>query len=47
MGRLEDARRIVAEASLVNPRWPTFLERVAASGAQPELADPIRRLLGG
>jgi len=38
---------MVADASKANPRWPTFLERVAASGAQPELTDPIRRLLGG
>ena len=47
MGRLDDARQMVAGASKANPRWPTFLERVAASGAQPELTDPIRRLLGG
>jgi len=47
MGRLDDARRMLAQASAANPRWPLFLERFAASGAQPELEEPARRLLGG
>ena len=46
MGRLDDARRMLAEASAANPRWRVFLERFAASGAQPELVEPARRLLG-
>ncbi|HEX5825520.1 MAG TPA: DUF1028 domain-containing protein [Candidatus Limnocylindrales bacterium] len=47
MGRLDEGRRVLAEASKVNPRWPVFVERFAASGAQPELVEPARRLLGG
>jgi hypothetical protein len=47
MGRPDDARGLYAEATRTNPRWSAFLERFAASGAQPELAEPARRLLGG
>jgi uncharacterized Ntn-hydrolase superfamily protein len=46
MGRLEEARRLLAEATESNPRWPEFLERFAGSEAQPELVEPTRRLLG-
>jgi uncharacterized Ntn-hydrolase superfamily protein len=46
MGRLDDARRLLAEATRSNPRWPEFVERFAASGAQPALVEPARRLLG-
>ena len=45
MGQLDEARRLLAEATRTNPRWPDFLERFAASNAQPELAEPARRLL--
>ncbi len=47
MGRVEQARGLLAEATKANPRWPLFVERFAASGAQPELVDPARRLLDG
>jgi uncharacterized Ntn-hydrolase superfamily protein len=47
MDRLDDARGVLTEATRANPRWPLFLERFAASGAQPELVEPARRLLGG
>jgi hypothetical protein len=45
MGQLDEARRLLAEATRTNPRWPEFLERFATSNAQPELAEPARRLL--
>jgi hypothetical protein len=47
MGRPDDARGLFVEATRTNPRWSTFLERFAASGAQPGRAEPARRLLGG
>jgi uncharacterized Ntn-hydrolase superfamily protein len=46
MGRLDDGRRLLADATAKNPRWPEFLDRFAASEAQPELSEPARRLLG-
>jgi uncharacterized Ntn-hydrolase superfamily protein len=45
-GQLEEARRILAHATARNPRWPTFIERFAASGAQPDFVHPARLLLG-
>jgi hypothetical protein len=35
----------LAAASAANARWPEFIRRFAASGAQPELAEPAARLL--
>jgi uncharacterized Ntn-hydrolase superfamily protein len=46
MGRLDEARLLLAEATERNRRWPEFLERFAGSEAQPELVEPARRLLG-
>ena len=40
------ARALLAGATAMNPRWPEFVRRYAASGAQPELVEPARRLLG-
>lgn len=45
-GELAEARRRLGAASTTNPRWPAFIERFVASGAQPELVEPARRLLG-
>lgn len=45
-GMLEPARGLLGAATAMNPRWPEFLRRFAASGVQPELAAPARRLLG-
>lgn len=45
-GMMEEARGLLAEAEAANPRWPEFLRRFAASGAQPDLVEPARRLLG-
>ena len=45
-GLVEPARGALAAATAMNPRWPEFIRRVAASGAQPELGEPARRLLG-
>jgi uncharacterized Ntn-hydrolase superfamily protein len=45
-GILEPARAMLAEASRENPRWPEFVRRVAASGAQPGIADAARTLVG-
>jgi uncharacterized Ntn-hydrolase superfamily protein len=47
MGSLDDARRLLAQATQTNPRWPEFVERFGASGAQPELVEAARRLLAG
>jgi predicted Zn-dependent protease len=47
VGHLGEARRLLGEASKTNPRWPEFVRRFADSGAQPELVEPARRLLGG
>jgi len=46
MGHLDEARRLLSEATARNPRWPEFLERFAGSEAQQELVEPTRRLLG-
>jgi uncharacterized Ntn-hydrolase superfamily protein len=46
MGHLAEARQLLADATKTNPRWPTFVERFVASGAQPALVEPARRLLG-
>jgi uncharacterized Ntn-hydrolase superfamily protein len=45
-GSIEPARELLAAATETNVRWPEFVRRFAASGAQPELAEPARRLLG-
>jgi uncharacterized Ntn-hydrolase superfamily protein len=45
-GLIEPARALLAAATAMNPRWPEFVRRVAASGAQPELVEPALRLLG-
>ena len=45
-GMVEPARALLAGATAMNPRWPEFVRRFAASDAQPELAEPARRLLG-
>ncbi len=38
---------MLAEATAVNPRWPEFVRRFAASDAQPELVEAARRLVEG
>jgi uncharacterized Ntn-hydrolase superfamily protein len=45
-GEVDEARRRLAEATRANARWRAFIERFIASGAQPELVEPARRLLG-
>ncbi|HEX3427449.1 MAG TPA: DUF1028 domain-containing protein [Candidatus Limnocylindrales bacterium] len=45
VGRVDEARRLMNDATASNPRWPEFLVRFAESGAQPELVEPTRRLL--
>lgn len=45
-GMVEPARERLAAATAMNARWPEFLRRFTASGAQPELAEPTRVLLG-
>ena len=45
-GMLEPAQAMLAEATRENPRWPEFVRRMAASGAQPEVADGARALVG-
>lgn len=45
-GMVDPARELLAAATAANPRWPEFVRRFAASGAQPELVEPARRLLG-
>ena len=45
-GPLEPARALLGAATAMNPRWPEFVRRFATSGAQPELVEPARRLLG-
>jgi uncharacterized Ntn-hydrolase superfamily protein len=47
MGDPGEGRRLLGEAAKTNPRWPEFVRRFADSGAQPELVEPARRLLGG
>jgi uncharacterized Ntn-hydrolase superfamily protein len=46
-GLVEPARAMFAEAVADNPRWPEFVRRFAASGAQPGLVDGATRLLDG
>jgi uncharacterized Ntn-hydrolase superfamily protein len=43
---MEPARTLLDAATGANPRWPEFVRRFAASGAQPELAEPARQLVG-
>ena len=38
-GVVEPARAMITEATATNSRWPEYLRRFAASGAQPELAE--------
>ena len=45
-GLIDPARALLAGATATNPRWPEFVRRFAASGAQPELVGPARHLLG-
>jgi uncharacterized Ntn-hydrolase superfamily protein len=45
-GVIGPAQELLAQATAMNARWPEFLRRFAASGAQPELAEPARQLLG-
>lgn len=45
VGLIEEARGLLATAEAANARWPEFLRRFAASGAQPDLVEPARRLL--
>jgi len=45
-GMIEPALGLFGAATAMNPRWPEFVRRFAASGAQPELVEPARRLLG-
>jgi uncharacterized Ntn-hydrolase superfamily protein len=45
-GMLEPAQAMLAEATHENPRWPEFVRRMAASGAQPEVAEGARALVG-
>lgn len=45
-GEIGPARGLLASATAMNPRWPEFVRRVAASGAQPELVEPALHLLG-
>jgi len=45
-GLIEPARGLLGAATAMNPRWPEFVRRLAASGAQPELVEPAQRLLG-
>jgi uncharacterized Ntn-hydrolase superfamily protein len=45
-GLLEPARAMLAEATGRNPRWPEFVRRIAAAGAQPEIVEAAWRLVG-
>jgi uncharacterized Ntn-hydrolase superfamily protein len=45
VGQAAAGRAMLREASARNPRWPEFVRRFAASGAQPELVEPARKLL--
>jgi uncharacterized Ntn-hydrolase superfamily protein len=47
MGRDDDAGVLFATAVADNPRWPAFVRRLVASGAQPEVAAAARRLVDG
>jgi len=44
-GMLGPARAMLAEATRENARWPEFVRRIAASGAQPEIAEGARALV--
>jgi hypothetical protein len=44
-GMIQPARQLLDIASDTNPRWPEFVRRFAASGAQPELAESAVKLL--
>jgi uncharacterized Ntn-hydrolase superfamily protein len=44
-GNLEAGRALLAQASGANPRWPEFVRRLAASGAQPELVEAASALV--
>jgi uncharacterized Ntn-hydrolase superfamily protein len=46
-GLAAPAAELLAAATAMNPRWPEFVRRLAASGAQPELRDGALRLLAG
>ena len=47
-GQVEPARELLRpRRSAENPRWPEFVRRFAASGAQPELVDGANRLVEG
>jgi uncharacterized Ntn-hydrolase superfamily protein len=45
-GQLDTARAMFADATNANPRWPEFVRRFVASGAQPELVEGARALVG-
>jgi uncharacterized Ntn-hydrolase superfamily protein len=45
-GNVEAARALLVKATGTNGRWPEFVRRFADSGAQPELVDAARRLVG-
>jgi uncharacterized Ntn-hydrolase superfamily protein len=45
-GMVEPARELLAAATAAHARWPEYVRRVAASGAQPDLVRPARLLLG-
>jgi hypothetical protein len=47
MGRDDDAGVLFATAVADNPRWPEFVRRLVASGAQPEVAAAATRLVDG
>ena len=44
-GFADPAKRLLAEATATNPRWPEFLRRFADAGPQPELIAAARRLV--
>lgn len=46
-GQVVTARELFERAVAENPRWPEFVRRFAASGAQPELVDGANRLVEG
>jgi uncharacterized Ntn-hydrolase superfamily protein len=45
-GKVEPARQLLATATETNWRWPEFVRRFAASGAQPGLVAAARLLVG-
>ncbi len=44
-GFTDAGRMLLAEATAVNPRWPEFIRRFAASGAQPGQVEGALRLI--